>query len=326
MSICSTQSSGRAPESTVSANGYKFATTRSNGSTPRSSSCWRCSSLRRSASRPACTFGCRVLTRPSRHSGNPVSFSTFMTGTPAAEIRPAVDPVETISAPASWRRRASSSNPVLSYTLISARLIATRLTGRAPLLIGRTGPALQRDPPASRRPPVAGQPSDDVDQEPALHLLDALVQGVLVVMPAHGNGFLGDDGSGVHAFVDEVNRTARHLHPVRQGVPYGVGAGERRQQRGVGVDGPAAEPREEARPEDLHEAGGHHQVRLVLRDRLGQGGVPVVPGREILDAQGESGQTHSFRAGGSLDIGTVRPHGHDLGPVGWIRARVEQRL
>ena len=45
-----------------------------------------------------------------------------------------------------------------------------------------------------------------------------------------------------------------------------------------------------------------------------------------LDAQGEGGQTHSFRAGGSLDIGTVRPHGHDLGPVGWIRARVEQRL
>src|SRR5690349_19437341 len=187
MSICSTHSYGVAPESAVSANGYRFATTRSNGSTARSSSCWRWSSLRRSASSPAWILGCRVLTRPSRHSGNPVSFSTFITGTPAAEIRPAVDPVETISTPASCRPRASSSSPDLSYTLISARLIATRLTGRAPLLIGfrgripaarvATGPALHRDPPAVRGPAVAGEPPDDVHEEAALHLLDPLVQG-----------------------------------------------------------------------------------------------------------------------------------------------------
>src|SRR5579875_410456 len=39
-----------------------------------------------SASRPACTRGCRVLTLPSRHSGNPVRSSTAWTGSPAADI------------------------------------------------------------------------------------------------------------------------------------------------------------------------------------------------------------------------------------------------
>jgi hypothetical protein len=63
---------------------------------------------------PACTFGCRVFTRPSRHSGKPVSSSTLVTGTPASAIRPAVDPVETIATPARCRPVTSSSSPVLS--------------------------------------------------------------------------------------------------------------------------------------------------------------------------------------------------------------------
>ena len=63
---------------------------------------------------PACTAGCSVFTRPSRHSGKPVSSSTAVTGTPASAIRAAVDPVETISTPAACSPRASSSSPVLS--------------------------------------------------------------------------------------------------------------------------------------------------------------------------------------------------------------------
>ncbi len=63
---------------------------------------------------PACTFGCSVLTRPSRHSGKPVSSSTLVTGTPAAAMRPAVEPVDTIATPASCSAGASSSRPVLS--------------------------------------------------------------------------------------------------------------------------------------------------------------------------------------------------------------------
>ena len=82
-----------------------------------------------SASSPACTAGCNVLTRPSRHSGKPVMSSTFVTGRPAAAIAAAVLPVETISTPAWCSSRARSANPVLSWTLISARLIGTSVIG-----------------------------------------------------------------------------------------------------------------------------------------------------------------------------------------------------
>ena len=114
MSICSTHCSGEAPDATVASNGYRFETSSWNGSMPSSASCAWCSALAVSASRPACTRGCSVLTRPSRHSGKPVSSSTPVTGTPAAEILAAVLPVETISTPAACSPNARSSSPVLS--------------------------------------------------------------------------------------------------------------------------------------------------------------------------------------------------------------------
>ena len=114
MSISSTHCSGGAPLATVDSNGYRFDTSSWNGSMPSSSSWLRCSGRRRSASSPAWTRGCSVLTRPSRHSGNPVSSSTLVTGTPVPAMTAAVLPVETISTPASCSPRASSSSPVLS--------------------------------------------------------------------------------------------------------------------------------------------------------------------------------------------------------------------
>ena len=81
---------------------------------PSSASCASCAGFAVSASRPACTLGCSVLTRPSRHSGKPVSCSTGVTGTPAAAILAAVLPVETISTPAACSPDARSSSPVLS--------------------------------------------------------------------------------------------------------------------------------------------------------------------------------------------------------------------
>ena len=53
MSICSTHSSGPAPEATVSVKGYRFTTTSSNAATPRSASWARWSGLRVSARIPA---------------------------------------------------------------------------------------------------------------------------------------------------------------------------------------------------------------------------------------------------------------------------------
>ena len=103
MSICSMTSASFAPDATVSSNGYRFETSSWNGAIPRSSSCCSWAGLVMSASRPACTFGCSVFTRPSRHSGKPVRSSTLVTGTPACSMALAVLPVETISTPASWR-------------------------------------------------------------------------------------------------------------------------------------------------------------------------------------------------------------------------------
>ena len=114
MSICSTHCSGEAPDATVASNGYRFDTSSWNGSMPSPASSASCRGFAVSASRPACTRGCRVFTRPSRHSGKPVSSSTGVTGTPAAAILAAVLPVEMISTPAACSPDASSSRPVLS--------------------------------------------------------------------------------------------------------------------------------------------------------------------------------------------------------------------
>ncbi len=131
MSICSTHSAGAAPLRTAASNGYRLDTSSWNGAMPSSSSrAWWAGRLR-SASSPACTAGCSVLTRPSSASGNPVRSSTRVTGTPATPIVSAVLPVLTISTPAACSERASSPSPALSYTLISARLIATLVTARS---------------------------------------------------------------------------------------------------------------------------------------------------------------------------------------------------
>ena len=81
------------------------------------------SSMPRRPSRPPCTCGCRVLTRPSMISGKPVSVETSATGTPAAASRRAVPPVDTSSTPNSCSARANASIPCLSDTLSSARRI-----------------------------------------------------------------------------------------------------------------------------------------------------------------------------------------------------------
>src|SRR5262245_16952156 len=84
----------------------------------------RCSLLPRIASRPPCTFGWSVLTRPSIISGKPVSSETSFTFSPAVAIALAVPPVEINSTPRAASALAKSISPVLSETDNSAR--ATR--------------------------------------------------------------------------------------------------------------------------------------------------------------------------------------------------------
>src|SRR6185312_15972433 len=79
------------------------------------------SSVPRRPSRPPCTLGCRVLTRPSMISGKPVSSLTSRTGTPTSRSALALPPVERISMPSACRARPISARSVLSETLSSAR-------------------------------------------------------------------------------------------------------------------------------------------------------------------------------------------------------------
>src|SRR5664280_480048 len=80
-----------------------------------------CSLLPRIASSPPCTFGCRVLTRPSIISGKPVSAATSMTSRPASFSALAVPPVDTSSTPKPASAVAKSMRPVLSDTDSKAR-------------------------------------------------------------------------------------------------------------------------------------------------------------------------------------------------------------
>ena len=109
-----------------------------------------------------------------------MSSSTWVTGTPAAAIRAAVEPVETISTPGRVSAAGQLLQPGLVVDAISARRIGAAGPSR-PLVVGHG----MRDLPSARcGPALAGQPADDVDEQPALDGLDALVQARLVVVVA----------------------------------------------------------------------------------------------------------------------------------------------
>src|SRR5690625_1349092 len=210
---------------------------------------------------PPCTRGWRVLTRPSSISGNPVTASTSVTGRPASRMVAPVEPVETISAPASWRARARSTIPVLSKTETRARRMGRRSVvsrdvllsdrcdadsvrygslpcsghpgGRCPQpsLPGGVPPAPVVCPHSSRARVQAwsgcgAETAHDVDQQWLLGVLDALVEGVLGVVVTDVDRHLGEDPPGVDAGVDLDHARAGDLHTVGQGVADAMGAGE----------------------------------------------------------------------------------------------------
>src|SRR5690554_1901581 len=126
MSMFSTMSANFAAGSADTfSNGYRLSTSRSIGSMPCSAI--TASSVPRRPSRPPCTFGCRVLTRPSMISGKPVTSETSRTGSPASRMARAVPPVESSSMLRAARARARSISPVLSDTDSSARRTGSRL-------------------------------------------------------------------------------------------------------------------------------------------------------------------------------------------------------
>ena len=100
--------------------GYKFTATISIFSIFISFAVFWCASLSLIFNIPPCTFGWRVLTLPSKISGEPVNSDTSVTGIPASLIAFAVPPVDNNFMPSSCKPRANSTIPVLSDTLNNA--------------------------------------------------------------------------------------------------------------------------------------------------------------------------------------------------------------
>ena len=117
MAISKVQSS----RATVASKGYRLTTTRSIGLI--SCSAIIASSIPRRPNKPPWILGCSVLIRPAIISGKPVCSETSLTVRPASFSSLAVPPVDSNSTPNFVSCLASSSTPVLSETLNSARWI-----------------------------------------------------------------------------------------------------------------------------------------------------------------------------------------------------------
>ena len=121
MSMFSIASSSVQPGlATVASKGYKLTTSRSMVSMPCSAKAAMWAGTSRRASKPPCTRGCKVLTRPSSISGNPVMSATSVTGRPLSASSLAVPPVDSSAMPKPCSARANSTIPVLSETESSA--------------------------------------------------------------------------------------------------------------------------------------------------------------------------------------------------------------
>jgi hypothetical protein len=94
----------------------------------------------------------------------------------------------------------------------------------------------------------------------------------------------------------------------------------------MGVDRPLAEPGQKSRTHELHEAGQDHQVGLVLRDRVGERGVPGRPVREVRHPEHERRHTGALGPGEPLDVLAVGSDRDDLRAVRRVGACIEQRL
>ena len=208
-----------------------------------------------SASRPACTCGCSVLTRPPRISGKPVTSSTGVTGMPsvadarrgragrddldAGLVQPAGEFVQAGLVVDADQRAANGDACHVVISWHSWRIVAT--------------------------------------YKRLLRRLDAGAQGVLVVVRLDRDDGLGDHRAGVDALVDPVHGDAgrRRRRPPARRRPRARPGNAGSSDGWVLID---AEPVHDRRCEDAHEAGEDDEVGLVRRDRVGDG---VVPGGAV---------------------------------------------
>src|SRR3954449_6617882 len=207
-----------------------------------------CSGSSRTASSAAWSRGGRVLTRPLRISGEPVSSETSRTSMPASRSAAAVPPVDTISTPSRARPRAKSTIPVLSETEMSALLTLTASSGRAAAsapVAGVAGSAIAcglrflhvHDPPITSIDlgSPGGDQADRLGKQLMLDLVNLPLQLRAVASVWHVDRPLHDDRAGGDPLVDEVHGDSGHRHPVFECLPDRVQPRERRKERGMHV-------------------------------------------------------------------------------------------
>ena len=182
----------------------------------------------------------------------------------------------------------------------------------------RLAPAVVAHPMVAFRPvqvtPRGRQRGEHIHQQSPFDDLDPLVQGRLVVVVEHRDRPAAPGSARCRCPRRPDAPAAGDLDAVGQRVGHGVRAGKRRQQRRMGVDDTAREPRKKLRPKDFHESRRHHQVGLVcgggvgdrrVPGRRGRGGRPAGPCSSARDAavatstarQSRSTPTATTRAG-----------------------------
>ena len=142
-----------------------------------------------------------------------------------------------------------------------------------------------------------------------LDRLDAFVERVFVIALEDGHGLLGQDRPVVDLDGGDVDRAAGHLHAGGEGLGHGVGAPERRQQAGMGVDDPVGEGGEHRLGQHGHEPCHGHEIHVVgpqrLDDRSGEGDPVGQVFRPVHHGRRDAG------GGGPVQGGHAGPVGDD---------------
>src|SRR5215207_8567042 len=246
-----------------------------------------CAPKSRRARSAAWIVGCRVFTRPSRTSGNPVTFSTSTTGTLAARRVAAVPPVEMISQPSSTSDWQKATTPRLSLTEIRALGIDSGpVTGRLGTR-GRLGPSRRG---VCQRYRVSGRSGrkHDARKQPVLRVEYTAGELLRSIAVQHGNSCLRQYSTVIIDLIDEVNGDSRFCRAtgehrlVHAGTVHAFATEVRKQCR-VGVDDASAICSHNARGYQLEVTCEDDEIDALLVQET-QPLISIVGVRQNLDA------------------------------------------
>ena len=103
--------------------------------------------------------------------------------------------------------------------------------------------------------------------------VEPLEERRLVIALEHGDALLGDDRPAVECRVHEVDGDAGDGDAGAQRVAHGVEPRKGRQQRGVDIEDPAAEPSQDFGADEPQVAGEHDRVQVEGGERVREGRV-----------------------------------------------------